>query len=82
MKYFDGKEVHIGDKVIADGSEGIVVCVIDTKQFSKEWPEGWAYLQRGMLVNTKKWGLIHYPEVDEDVVLAERGITDSSDEVD
>ena len=72
MKYPDGNEVRIGDKVIADDSEGIVVCVIDTKQFSDNYPEGWSYLGRGVLIETKKWGLIHYPEIDEDVVLVER----------
>jgi hypothetical protein len=75
MNYMDGNEVYIGDKVIADDSEGVVVCVIDTKQFSDNYKEDWAYLGKGMLIETKKWGLIHYPEVDEDVILVERANT-------
>lgn len=72
MKYWDGQEVYIGDKVIADKSDGIVVCVIDTKQFSDDYPEGWGYLETGILIETKAMGLVHYPQVDEDVILVER----------
>jgi len=75
MKYLDGNEVFIGDKVIADDSEGVVVCVIDTRQFPDNHPEGWAHLEKGVLIETKKWGLIHYPEIDEDVALVERAET-------
>ena len=72
MKYFDGNEVRIGDKVIADDSEGVVVCIIDAKQFSEGYQDAWTYLEKGVLIETKKWGLIHYPEIDEDVMLVER----------
>jgi hypothetical protein len=41
MKYHDGREVYVGDKVIADDSDGVVVSVLDTKQFSQDYPEGW-----------------------------------------
>lgn len=58
--------------MIADDSEGIVVCVIDTKQFSEGYPEGWSYLGKGMLIETERWGLVHYPEIDADVTLVER----------
>ena len=72
MKYIDGGEVCIGDKVIAADSEGVVVCVIDTGQFSEEYPAGWDYLNKGMLIETVKWGLMHYPDVSDDVILVER----------
>ena len=39
MKYTDGQEVLIGDRVIADDSPGQVVAVLDTKQFSDQYPE-------------------------------------------
>jgi hypothetical protein len=73
MKYSDGQEVYVGDKVTADKSEGVVVYVINTKQFSDEHPAGsWDYLEKGMMVNTVEMGLVHYPEPDEDVKLVER----------
>jgi hypothetical protein len=73
MEYLDGQEVLVGDKLIADRSDGVVVYVIDTKQSSKEHPAGtWDYLEKGMMVETVEMGLVHYPETDEDVILIER----------
>lgn len=72
MKYWKGEEVYIGDEVIADKSKGIVVCVIDTNQFSEDYSEGWAYLGKGILIETKALGLVHYPETDGDIVLVKR----------
>ena len=72
MKYFNGDDVVIGDKVMADDSEGVVVSVLDTKQFSSEYPEGWSKEADGAFVETERWGLIHYPEFDEDVTLIRR----------
>ncbi len=73
MKYLCGDEIFIGDEVIADRSEGIVVCVIDTKQFSEDYPEeGWSYLEKGCLIETKEMGLLHYPEADEDLIFKKR----------
>jgi hypothetical protein len=75
MKYHDGREVYISDKVIADDSDGVVVSVLDTKQFSQDYPEGWIDSDRGVFIETRKWGLIHYTELDEDVELIERAKT-------
>ena len=73
MKYWDGQEVLVGDRVIADKSHGFVVYVIDTKQSSVNHPEGaWDYLEKGMMVETIAMGLVHYPEPDEDIILIER----------
>jgi hypothetical protein len=72
MKYLSGQEIHVGDKVIADKSEGIIVCVIDTKQFTDEYSDFWAYLKKGCLVETKEMGLVHYPEADKDLILKNR----------
>lgn len=72
MKYSDGNEVLLGDIVIADDSEGVVVSVLDTRQFSDDYPEGWTNKEEGAFVETKKWGLIHYPQFDEDVTLVQR----------
>jgi hypothetical protein len=58
MKYTDGNDVQIGDRVIADESEGVVVTVLDTKQFSDDYPEGWTDEKTGVFIETKRWGLI------------------------
>lgn len=67
-----GNEVLVGDEVIADESEGVVVSVLDTKQFSEQYPEGWCEQKTGAFVETKKWGLIHYLDFDDDVRLIKR----------
>jgi len=73
MRYLSGQEVCVSDKVITDKSEGVVVCVIDTKQFTEKYQaEVWAYLEKGCLIETKEMGLVHYPEADEDVILSSR----------
>ncbi len=72
MKYLNGDEIYVGDEVIADKSEGVVVCVNDTKQFTEEYPEGWKYLEEGCLVETKEMGLVHYPIIDENLILKSR----------
>lgn len=72
MKYLSGEEIYVGDKVTVDKSEGVVVCVIDTKQFTEEYQEGWAYLEKGCLIEAKNFGLVHYPEPDEDLTLKSR----------
>lgn len=73
MKYFGGEEIYVGDNVIADKSDGIIICVIDTKQFTAEYTEeDWAYLEKGCLVETKEMGLVHYPKSDEDLILKSR----------
>jgi hypothetical protein len=72
MKYTDGNDVQIGDRVIADESEGVVVTVLDTKQFSDDYPEGWTDEKTGVFIETKRWGLIHYLAPDDDVKLIER----------
>ena len=75
MTYSNGTEIIVGDKVMADDSKGTVVCVLDTKQFSDKYPQGWTDEDKGIFIETQKWGLIHYPEVDEDVVFMERAKT-------
>lgn len=73
MKYLSGQEICVGDNVTADKSEGVVVCVIDTKQFTEKYqPESWAYLEKGCLIETKEMGLVHYPVADKDLILSNR----------
>jgi hypothetical protein len=75
MKYADGQEVRLGDKVkLGTDSEGVVVFSIDTGEYSKDYPESeWRYLKNGIMVQSSKYGLIHYKEPQEDLELIERG---------
>lgn len=77
MRYSEGKPVKLGDRVRygADGALGRVVGIIDSGEFQAGYPEEeWAYLERGVLVESDKFGLIHYPsELDDDIVLDSRG---------
>jgi hypothetical protein len=74
MKYSDGKEVKIGDKVqLWNGCYGVVVCSMDTDGYSVDYPKKeWGYLKSGVMIKTDKAGLIHYIEADEDLQLIER----------
>ncbi len=72
MKYFDGTEIQLGDKVTVDRENGVVVAVIDTNQFSDAYPEGWSYLEKGALIEAEGFGLIHYEQPDEDLILVQR----------
>jgi hypothetical protein len=59
--------MKLGDTV-ADraGLKGGVVANIDRDEFSAECPkEEWAYLNRGVLVDTEEAGFVHYENTDE-----------------
>lgn len=75
MKYADGQDVRVGDKVrLGDDDGGVVVCSIDTGQYSAEAPEtDWSYLKKGVVVRFPKYGLIHYEEAEPDLKLIGRG---------
>ena len=75
MKYLDGQDVKLGDKVrLGDDHEGIVVCSIDTGEYSAEAPEAqWSYLKKGVVIKFQKFGLIHYEEAEPDLALIARG---------
>ena len=74
MKYPDGTEARLGDKVqYSDGSIGVVVCSMDTDEYSASYTKDqWSYLKTGIMVESKRMGLVHYEEPDEDMVLIER----------
>ena len=75
MKYADGQEVRLGDRVkLAHDQGGIVVCMIDTAEYTEKYPkDAWSYLQNGVMIEFPKFGLIHYPEGPEpDIELIER----------
>ncbi len=74
MKYPDGQDVKLGDKVkLGQDQGGVVVCSIDTGECSAEYPETeWAHLKRGVVIKFPKYGLIHYEEPEPDLELIER----------
>lgn len=74
MKYPDGMEARLGDKVqYSDGSTGVVVCSMDTDEYSPSYTkEQWGFIKKGIMVERKRMGLIHYVEPDNDMVLLER----------
>lgn len=79
MKYCDGQEVKLGDKVkLGDDTGGVVVCSIDTGEYSDEHPAtAWAYLKKGVMISFPKYGLIHYTEPEEDLQLIARAASTS-----
>jgi hypothetical protein len=74
MKYPDGQEVRLGDKVrLGRDRGGVVVCSIDTGEYTGEFPrEEWSYLARGVMIQFPAWGLIHYEEPEKDLELIAR----------
>jgi hypothetical protein len=74
MRYADGTLARLGDKILVwEGNEGVVVCSIDTDEYSEDYPrEAFGYLQRGIMVLSEKAGLIHYLQPETDMRLIER----------
>ena len=74
MKYPDGREAHVGDRVeLWNGNEGVVVCSIDAGEYSDAYPrEQWEYLQSGVLILTQQAGLIHYIQPERQMKLLHR----------
>jgi hypothetical protein len=71
MKYLDGQDVTVGDRVkLWDNRHGVVVCSLDAGKFSEECPKAeWAYLKSGIIIKTDSGELFHYTEPDEDFQL-------------
>ena len=74
MKYPDGQEVRLGDKVeLWPGNDGEVVCSIDTNEYMEAYSEDhWASLGSGVLVLSEEAGLIHYIEPERTMRLISR----------
>ena len=74
MKYSNGEKICVGDRVkVWEGCVGVVVASMDTDEYSSEHPkEQWGYLKVGVMIDTDKAGLIHFPEPDPDLKLIER----------
>ena len=74
MKYADGQEVRLRDRVkLGEDEGGIVVCSIDTAEYTDDYPQAqWSHLKKGVMISFPKYGLIHYEEPEEDLQLIAR----------
>ena len=73
MKYWDGQEARLGDRVTLAGSPGVVVASMDTREYSAGHSEAqWGYLKSGVMIEFRQYGLIHYIVADEDLLLVAR----------
>lgn len=62
MKYSDGTNVVVGDIVeLWDGLTGKVLCNLDEQRAIQGFEiSDWLYLEKGIIVETDKAGLVHY----------------------
>jgi hypothetical protein len=74
MKYPDGQEVMVGDRVqLGKDDRGVVVCSLDAKQFTDAYPEAqWGYLKNGVMIEFPLYGLIHYIKPERELKLIAR----------
>ena len=68
MKYCNGQESRLGDRIRVGGdSTGVVVCSIDSDEYTPEFSrEQWSYLGVGVMIQFANYGLVHYTEPDKD----------------
>jgi hypothetical protein len=68
-----GKLIRLGDRVtIGGGIGGVIVFSIDTDEFSPEFSKrDWAYLGRGIGIQTDSQGLFHYEDSDDDLEIVD-----------
>jgi hypothetical protein len=71
MKYPDGTEARLGDRVrITNGDTGVIVASMDTNEFSSEYPaKNYADLKTGILILTDKGALVRLEEPDHSRLL-------------
>ncbi len=74
MKYPDGQDIKVGDKVMLRGNgEGLVVCDIANGVFTSEYSDAvWSYLEEGVMIDFGELGLVHMKEAEPDLLLLHR----------
>lgn len=73
MHYSDGTPMRLGDREKLGAAYGVVVFIIDTGDFSACYPESaWSYLQRGLMVEFDRFGLIQYSTTETDLEFVSR----------
>jgi len=62
MKYDDGAEMRLGDRVrIKNGESGLIVAVVGTQQFALGYPKDtWSNLTGGVLVRMESGALVNF----------------------
>ncbi|MEO8035056.1 MAG: hypothetical protein ABI837_11545 [Acidobacteriota bacterium] len=66
LRYGTGDELHLGDRIHADGMIGTVVCVISSSEYSAEFSEEhWSYLEEGFMFRSDEGILIHFDNADK-----------------
>jgi hypothetical protein len=68
-KYFDGRPIHAGDRVIHAGQHAIVLAVLQANDFASERDRAeWQFLKEGFVIAETETGeTYHYQEADEDI---------------
>lgn len=70
LRYKCGNEIRIGDIVEIAGMRGEVVCILDESRATEEFPAAeWAYLKKGLLIETEEIGLVHTEDITVDLRL-------------
>ena len=74
LKYADGQEVRLGDRVKLEQDDGgVVVASIDTNEYSGKHSEAqWGYLKRSVMIEFPLHWSIHYEEPEPDLQLIKR----------
>lgn len=71
VEYTTGQMMRVGDRVLADGMSGVIVCDFDNRQFLdgyESWDTptvemlGGGTLSSGVLVETVEAGLVYYED--------------------
>jgi len=69
VRYSTGEEMAVGDNVVADGMDGVIVCDFDNRSFARGYEKwdmptvemlGGGTLSSGVMVDTVEAGLVHY----------------------
>jgi hypothetical protein len=62
MKYIDGTEARLGDRVrVTNGDTGTVIASMDTDEYGPEaTKENWAHMGEGILVRTDRGALVQF----------------------
>lgn len=74
MKYSDGTEISVGDRVqLGEDENGIIIGIIgDSPDADNEFSKQWSYLKKGFMAEFPRWGLIHYEEAEDDLTFISR----------
>lgn len=71
MKYADGQQIRLGDRVkLGKDENGKVVCLIEVGEYLPG--EDWLYLKEGIMTRFPQFGHIHYKKAEEDLQLIAR----------